>query len=150
MSPEELAGIRGDTRFNTSVERLTLMFHGHGVTHLDAPCHSFWDGQMYNGRSSTLVTAENGALANAVTATPAGIVTRGVYLDVADTVEPGVGVQPRDLEEAERRHGVTVRPGDAIVLRTGMSRDRRAGRPVTPGRGWHPASLPWCTSATWR
>jgi len=31
------------------------MFHGNTVTHVDSPCHIFWDGAMYNGRSHALV-----------------------------------------------------------------------------------------------
>jgi hypothetical protein len=39
-------------------------------------------------------------------------------------LEPGQGVFPDDLEEAERRQGVRVRSGDAVLLRTGFGRAR--------------------------
>jgi kynurenine formamidase len=54
-------------------------------------------------------------------------------------------VFPDDLEEAERRQGVRVRPGDAVLLRTGRGRVRHeAGvtHDVTQA-GWHASCLPW-------
>ncbi len=40
-----------------------MVFHGYSITHLDALSHIFWNGQMYNGRSSALVTTRQGATA---------------------------------------------------------------------------------------
>src|SRR5204862_4294700 len=86
---------------------------GNTLTHVDSPCHIFWDGTMYNGRSHSLVDAATGSAWAAVTAAANGIITRGVLLDVARVrgvpwLEPGQGVFPDDLEEAERRQGVRV------------------------------------------
>jgi hypothetical protein len=44
-----------------SNERLGIMFHGNTITHIDSPCHIFWDGTMYNGRSRSLVDAATGS-----------------------------------------------------------------------------------------
>ena len=74
----------------------------------------------------------------------------GVLLDIARVrdvpwLEPGQGVFPDDLEEAERRQGVRVRPGDAVLLRTGYGRSRHEAG-VTHGvtqAGWHASCLPW-------
>ena len=44
--------------------------------------------------------------------------SRGSASGVAGT---GQGVFPDDLEEAQRRQGVRVRPGDAVLLRTGTA-----------------------------
>src|SRR5690606_19560558 len=78
------------------------------------------------------------------------IVTRGVLLDVAAVrdvpwLEPGEGVFPEDLEAAERRQGVEVRPGDAVLLRTGYGRARHENGPAASfdQAGWHAACLPW-------
>jgi len=145
-----LPGFRNDRHWGYSSEQLGLTFHGNTVTHLDAPCHIFWDGTMYNGRPHSLVTAETGSAWAAVTAAANGIVTRGVLLDVAAVrgvpwLEPGEGVYPEDLEEAERRQGVRVRSGDAVLLRTGHARIRHetgaAGGFTHPG--WHASCLPW-------
>ena len=97
--------------------------------------------------------AENPATGSAwaaVTAAANGIITRGVLLDIARVrdvpwLEPGQGVFPDDLEEAERRQGVRVRPGDAVLLRTGYGRVRHeagATHDVTQA-GWHASCLPW-------
>ena len=72
-----------DRRWGFSSERLGFTFHGNTTTHLDSPCHLFWDGTMYNGRSHSLVDAASGSGWAAVTAAANGIVTRGVLLDVA-------------------------------------------------------------------
>lgn len=144
------AAFHADRRWGFSSERLGLSFHGDTVTHLDAPCHLFWDGTMYNGRPHTLVDATTGSAWAAVTAAADGIVTRGVLLDVARVrdvphLEPGQGVFPDDLEAAERRQGVRVRPGDAVLLRTGHGRVRHEDG-ATAGfghAGWHASCLPW-------
>ncbi|GAA2906426.1 cyclase [Actinoplanes cyaneus] len=139
-----------DRRWGFSNERLGLMFHGNTITHVDSPCHLFWDGATYNGRSHSLVGAETGSAWAAVTAAANGIVTRGVLLDVAAVrdvpwLEPGQGVFPGDIEEAERRQGVRVRAGDAVLLRTGHGRARHEA--AAPGglaqAGWHASCLPW-------
>ena len=43
-----------------------------------------------------------------------GIVTRGVLIDL-----PSARVRPEDIEAWERETGVTLEPGDALLLRTG-------------------------------
>ncbi|MBM7789130.1 cyclase family protein [Tenggerimyces flavus] len=139
-----------DRRWGFSNERLGIAYHGNTITHLDSPCHLFWDGKIYNGRSHSLVDAESGSGWAAVTAAANGIVTRGVLLDVAKVrdapwLEPGEGVHPEDLEEAERRQGVQVRSGDAVFLRTGYGRARHeAGATFSfTQAGWHASCLPW-------
>ena len=141
---------RNDRRWGFSNERLGFVFHGNTTTHLDAPCHVFWDGAMYNGRPHELVDATTGSAWAAVTAAANGIVTRGVLLDVArargvSSFDPGQGVFPADLEEAERRQGVRVRSGDAVLLRTGYGRVRHVGGAATgfEQAGWHASCLPW-------
>jgi kynurenine formamidase len=141
-------------RLGYSTEHITAMtVHGYTATHLDALCHIFWDGQMYNGRSAELV-AKDGARALPITVAKQGIITRGVLLDVAAArgvpwLEPGEGAFPADLEAAEARQGVRVEPGDAVFLRTGFGRYRsETGRVSTSDSGirqpgWHSAALPW-------
>jgi kynurenine formamidase len=150
-----IASLAG-TRFGYSTEQITaLTVHGVAWTHLDALCHIFWDGQMYNGRSSDLVSGDWGATQLPITVARDGIITRGVLLDVAAArnvpwLQPGEGVVPDDLEAAESRQGVRVESGDAVLLRTGFGRYRREtgwapGDAESYSRqpGWHAASLPW-------
>ena len=149
-----MPGFHEDRRWGSSGELLSFSFHGGAYTHVDSPSHMFWDGQMYNGRSADLVDGENGAQWGAVTAAADGMVTRGVLLDIPpihDTawLEPGVAVFPEDLEEAERRQGVRVEPGDAVLLRTGYGRFRHetghawvdTAHMTQPG--WHASCMPW-------
>ena len=149
----ESGGTRG--RLGWSLEHLTAMaFHGYAVTHLDALCHIFWDGHMYNGRPTDLVSDDAGARALAITGAGGGITTRGVLLDVAAVrdvpwIEPGEGVFPEDLEAAEARQGVRVESGDGVMLRTGHGRYRHETGKVSPMEagitqpGWQAACLPW-------
>jgi kynurenine formamidase len=134
------------------MEYIGLAYHGYTVTHIDGLSHVFWDGHMYNGRPAAQVTAWAGALSQPITALSAGVVTRGVLLDVAtdgggDWLEPGTGVYPEQLEAAEARQGVKVGAGDVVLLRTGygrLVRERGHYNVRAEGRaGWHPACLPW-------
>jgi kynurenine formamidase len=145
-----VAAFHADRRWGFSSERLGLTFHGNTITHVDSPCHLFWDGTMYNGRSHSSVDPATGSGWAAVTAAANGIVTRGVLLDVARVrdvpwLEPGQGVFPADLEEAERRQGVRVGAGDAVLLRTGYGRARHeTGAAIGfTQTGWHASCLPW-------
>lgn len=97
--------------------------HGPGITHIDALCHVFYKGLMYNGRSAALVTSA-GASVNSISALRDGIVSRGVLLDIPALrgerfIDPGEPVQATELDEAERRFGVTVGEGDALLVRVG-------------------------------
>lgn len=133
-----------------AAEFIGMVFHGYAITHVDAPSHYFWQGRMYNGRSSNLVTSREGAQAESVDVLRDGVVSRGVLLDVAAVrgaeVPPGEGVLPEDLEAAERAQRVRVEPGDVLLIRTGYYA-RRLREPRHPVRDGSPAAdvacLPW-------
>jgi kynurenine formamidase len=134
------------------MEYFGLAFHGFTVTHLDALSHGVWNGQLYNGRPASVVTARSGALEQSVVAAASGITTRGVLLDIPPVrgqqwLEPGDGVFPEDLEAAEDRQGVRVGTGDAVLLRTGYGQRRRErgheDMLATGQPGWHAACMPW-------
>jgi kynurenine formamidase len=142
----------GPAKFGGAMEFIGLVYHGFSVTHLDGLCHIFWEGKMYNGVPAAKVTAGQGATHHAITALAQGIVTRGVLLDVArakgvDWLDPGYGVTPEDLDAAAAAQGVTIEPGDAVLLRTGYGKKKReTGRdalPRVPFPGWHASALPW-------
>ena len=65
------------------------------------------------------------------------VVTRGVLLDLArrarGPLPPGTAVTPLELDECAERQGVTVEPGDALLLRTGFPERAAAGG--APRRG---------------
>jgi kynurenine formamidase len=128
-----------------------VSFHGMASSHVDALCHVFKDGQMYNGYPASQVKS-TGARHNAITVANDGIVGRGVLLDMPRALglpylELGMTVTPDQLEAAEEAQNVRVREGDLLLFSTG--RDvRRAEKgswiPVEAGMaGLHPECLPW-------
>ncbi|HEX3335663.1 MAG TPA: cyclase family protein [Jatrophihabitans sp.] len=150
------AGAPARARWNCAQEYIGLIYHGAAPTHLDALSHMFWDGRMYNDRPAALVSSTMGATSNDVQACADGISTRGVLLDIpalhgVEWLEPGTGVGPDDLEAAERRQGVRVESGDAVLLRTGHVRRARAMFPDRYAEGdwsltqagWSASCLPW-------
>ncbi len=128
-----------------------MVFHGFSITHVDALCHIFWNGQMYNGRSSALVNTRQGATVESIEVLQDGVVSRGVLLDVArlrgvDWMEPGQGILPQELEATEAAQGVRVEEGDVLFIRTGHYRRRREAEPLPIADGWpglDAACLPW-------
>ena len=124
-------------------------FHGLTITHLDALCHQFWDGKMYNGKDASLVTADQKAQAGHIDRAQNGVVTRGVMLDITRVkgkqwLEPGEPVFTADLEAAEAAQGVRVEEGDALMLRLGWYKRRLELGPPTSGRpGLHAETIPW-------
>jgi kynurenine formamidase len=97
--------------------------HGFATSHIDALCHIFYEGKLFNGYAADTVTA-HGATRLGIHHLQDGIVTRGVLLDIpsvrgVDALEPGEAIFPEDLEAAEERAGLRVRPGDALLVRTG-------------------------------
>jgi kynurenine formamidase len=98
-------------------------YHGSTVTHLDALCHIFYRGKMYNGIPQAAVT-ENGATRLSVINMKNGIFTRAVLLDMprfwgVKYLEGTKAIYPKDLEAWENQSGVKVERGDAVLIRTG-------------------------------
>ena len=145
-SPERQIQRRGASEF------IGMVFHGFSITHVDAPSHYFWDGQLYNGRSCNLVTSREGATVASIETLRDGVVSRGVLLDVARArggrgVPGGEGVMPEELEAAERAAGVRVEPGDILLVRTGYYGRQVADGAVSPMQAGSPAlhvaCCPW-------
>jgi kynurenine formamidase len=110
--------------------------HGFATSHIDALCHVFHDGRIYNNYPAESVTA-HGATKLGIHELRSGIVTRGVLLDVpagrgVDALEPGEPIFPEDLEAAEKAAGITVQRGDALLVRTGRWRWRDLHGPWDP------------------
>lgn len=108
-----------------------LDYHGKAVSHLDALCHIGFRGELYGGVESRAVFGSQGSTWAAVTTLAAGLVQRAVLLDLpvlagADWVEPGTAITRADVEDGLERLGVEVRPGDALLVRTGLVARRLA------------------------
>jgi kynurenine formamidase len=111
--------------------------HGLYMTHLDAPSHQIWNGTMYNGHAASTLTAESGARAGSIELAGQGIVSRGVLLDVAevvgvDALPAGYAITADELDAAASAHGVTMEPGDIVLVRTGYGSVRRSQRGRVP------------------
>jgi kynurenine formamidase len=103
-------------------------------THVDALCHISYDGMLYNGVPTEVVTASGGASRLGAEKLP-DIVTRGVLFDLPrlkgvaglDEIDPGYAITGDDLDEAADAAGVTVASGDVVLVRTGEMRHHLAG-----------------------
>ncbi len=120
-----------------SVDYLGISYHGYSTTHIDALCHIFWQGKMYNGKSTERVTSL-GARDNAVDAWSHGITTRGVLIDIPrfrgrDYVDIGEPVRGWELEAAAKAQGLTPRAGDAVLVYSARQKFLAANPGVAPG-----------------
>jgi kynurenine formamidase len=106
---------------------------------------------MYNGFAAEEV-GSHGAKKCAIDVTRAGIVSRGVMLDIPklkkiDWMEPGAAIFPEDLDAAEKAQRVRVEEGDVLMVRTGRSAMRKAKGGWDPMRvglpGLDASCLPW-------
>lgn len=100
-----------------------LMIHTHGSTHVDALCHIFRDGTMYNGYPAKDFINSTGTRKNGIE-NIGGIATRGVLLDVAgyhgvDTLQPDHIITPEEIEKVAEAQHVGFESGDAVLFRTG-------------------------------
>jgi kynurenine formamidase len=126
--------------------------HGLGLTHIDALCHMFVRGEMYNGVPASEVKS-NGALRNTIMSVADGLLGRGVLLDIPaalgiDFVPAEQSIRLADLRVAEARQQLEVGTGDFLLISTGRDNRRRAHHnslsPFTQGlAGLHPDCLPW-------
>jgi kynurenine formamidase len=121
-----------------ALDYFSIASHGMAHTHLDALCHVFWQGKMYNGFSEREV-GRFGARRCAIDVTRDGIVSRGVLLDIpklknVEWLEPGEAIDADDLDAAEKLHRVTVSEGDVLLIRTGRHQRRKNKGPWDPRR----------------
>ena len=129
--------------------------HGFATSHIDALCHIFHEGKLYNGYPAETVTA-HGATKLGIHRLHDGIVTRGVLLDIpaqrgVDALEPGEPIFPEDLEAAEAKAGLGSEPAMRSWFAPGAGTGAPPMAPGTPAN-WPPASTPpaspGCASAT--
>ena len=122
-----------------------ISYHGTATTHLDALCH-VWDANgMWNGGDPEESITFDGAKWGSVEHWKDGIITRGVLLDVPKhRGEPFVTqdkpIHGWELEDIAKEEGVTMEPGDALVVYGGREKWNEvnpnwgtAGAPARPG-----------------
>jgi kynurenine formamidase len=129
-----------------------ITYHGYATTHVDALCH-VWDGDgMWNGRDPKQEITTEGTRFGGIEHWRDGVTTRGVLLDVPKfRGEPSVTVEKPvhgwELEEIAKAQGVTIEPGDALVVYSGREAWQAAHRDwsgyVPPSPGLHASCLPF-------
>ncbi|MFN8017751.1 MAG: cyclase family protein [Acidimicrobiales bacterium] len=125
--------------FTTNDDRFQMGVQA--CTHWDALSHVGYSGELYNGVPRSQVT-EAGAGDLGIQAF-GPVVTRGVLLDVArlhgvDHFDDNHPITAEELDACAERAGVTVEPGDIVLVRTGHMHFLRIGekdryRMVCPG-----------------
>ena len=136
-----------------SLDTYFVLYHGYAHTHMDALCHMFYQGKMYNGFSQQEVkdVKEGGARKLAVTNFKEGILTRGILVDIPALkglpyLEPGVAIYPEDIEAWEKKAGIKISSGDVVFFRTGRWARRAAKGPWDVGAkaaGLFATSIKW-------
>ena len=103
-----------------------LALGAHVGTHIDALCHFSCGGKLYGGAEVATLQSYEGGVRKFSIDTVAPILRRGVLLDIAGLAGGGplpddFEITPAHLEEAVRAQKVAIRPGDAVLIRTGWS-----------------------------
>jgi kynurenine formamidase len=102
-----------------------MVMGGHTGTHLDALCHVSHKGMLFGNKDAS--SAQRGGSFSAYgIETIAPIFCRGVMIDVpsllgVDVLAPGTPISADHLAAATARQGIDVRPGDAVLIRSGWS-----------------------------
>ena len=142
------AGVPG---LECSLDFIGIAYHGLASSHIDALCHVFVDGKMYNGHPATEVRS-TGARRNSIMAVRDGIVGRGVLLDIPRLrgkpfVALDVPVTAAELTAAEAAQGLRVEEGDILLVSLGRDRQRAAAPPAPGGHvrlaGLAPDCIDW-------
>ena len=145
-SPFEHTMLRGN-----NMDRYAVQYHGYAHSHIDALCHILYKDQTYNGYARAEVNTDKGCTRLGIQNLKNGIVTRGVLVDIprlrnVPYLEPGAAIYVEDLEAWEKKSGVTIGAGDALLLRTGRWARRAALGPWNVGQsaaGLHASVAPW-------
>lgn len=117
-------------------DRYAVEYHGAAHSHMDGLPHVLSKGKMYNGFPASDLQP-TGALHLGIENAHAGIVSRGVLVDMAwfkgvDYLTAGTAITTADLEAWERRTGITLGTGDVLLLRTGRwEQVRQQGNSMT-------------------
>jgi kynurenine formamidase len=122
--------------FESVMDFVGVAFHGMATSHIDALCHVFVDGRMYNGFSKNEVKS-TGARRGSIMCARDGISSRGVLLDVPRMLgvrwlEPQTAITVAQLEQSEEVQGVRVGEGDILLVGTGRDARRRELGPWSP------------------
>jgi kynurenine formamidase len=128
-----------------------VSYHGYAHSHMDGLCHMLYQDKTYNGYPRAAALTENGCTKLGIENLKNGVITRGVLIDIprlkgVSYLEPGTPVYIEDIEAWEKKAGVKVGPGDAVLLYTGRWARREKLGPwalMTNAAGFHSSVAPW-------
>ena len=134
-----------------SMDTYRVSYHGYAHSHIDALCHYLYKDQTYNGYRRVDVNLDNGCAKLGIENLKNGIITRGVLFDIprlrnVEYLEPGTPIYAEDLEAWEKKAGIKVASGDAILVRTGRWARRAKLGPWNVAQnaaGLHASVAPW-------
>lgn len=113
------AGARA--RHGVQLAEDTIILPLHSGTHIDCLCHVWYDDRLYNGFSGNDIRSNGARRCGAETLKP--VVTRGVLIDFValhgGPLLDGYAIGPDEFTAAREAMGIEIRPGDALLLRTG-------------------------------
>ena len=115
---------RGVTKELLSYSGDALSMYTHSGTHLDTLNHFGLRGRIWNQVSVDDALGVRGWTKSGADRYPP-VVARGVLIDVARSknvayLPPSYGITVADLQDALKKQGTTVRPGDVVLTRTGL------------------------------
>ena len=119
------------------------------ATHLDALAHAGYEGRLWNDTPMEVVSSEGAARLGIEHV--GALATRGVLLDIArlhgvDYFADNYPISGDDLAAAAGAAGITVEPGDAVLVRTGQMHHLREGEKLRysyPSPGLSTMSIEW-------
>jgi kynurenine formamidase len=128
-----------------------VSYHGYAHSHIDALCHILYKDQTYNGYPRAQVNTEKGCTKLGIDNLKNGVITRGILIDIprlknVPYLEPGTPIYIEDIEAWEKKAGVTVSSGDAVLVRTGRWARREKLGPwnvAQSAAGVHASVAPW-------
>jgi len=110
--------------FSYSDEVITVGTHS--MTHVDPLVHVFYGDKVWNGYSvNETIFHDKGTIKGNANAYLAKCAQRGVLLDIArfkgvDALDDKYLITNKDLDDCAKAQGVKIKPGDAILMRTGF------------------------------
>src|SRR6186713_2611065 len=145
-NPFEHTMLRGN-----NMDRYAVSYHGYAHSHIDALCHILYKDQTYNGYPRAEVNTEKGCTKLGIDNLKNGVITRGILIDIprlknVPYLEPGTAIYVEDIEAWEKKAGVKVASGDAVLIRTGRWARREKLGPwnvAQSAAGVHASVAPW-------
>jgi kynurenine formamidase len=115
---------RGTAKELLSYSGDAISMYTHSGTHLDTLNHFGLQGKIWNQVSADDALGVRGWTRSGVDKYPP-IVARGVLIDVAKSknvahLPASYSITVADLQEALKKQGTTLRPGDVVLTRTGL------------------------------